>query len=171
MCMATISKPEIAKLLKASKLEMSKLTTPKKFENKVNKIYDTFMETYNKPLVKSIKIQMTWSKSRNWGMNPSAEAYVKYVNGQYAKYSDKINTGSGYDKATQIIKNLMNYSSLRNILHKRIVPEKNYHGINWYNKLHLPSYALNDDQGEFFNFTIKHTISAPAYDEYEIKFK
>lgn len=171
MCMVTISKPEIAKLLKASKLEMSKLTTPKKFENKVNKIYDTFVETYNLPLVKSIKIQMNWTNSKNWGMLPSAEAYVEYVNGKYGKYNDKINTGSGYDKAMSLIQRILNDHAKQNILHKRIIPEKIYPGVRLFSKLHLPIYTLNNDEGKFFNFTIKHTISTPMYDEYEIKFK
>lgn len=169
--MVTISKPEIAKLLKASKYEMAELTTPKKFENRVNKIYDAFMEMYNKPLVKSIKVKMTWHKSRTWGMNPSAEAFVEYVDGHRALYTDRIKGGTGYSKSTALIEKILRDHARQNLLHKRIVPKQEMKGVFWSTKLILPGYELGSASGNFFNFTITQTVSSENYDEYEIKFK
>lgn len=58
--------------------------------------------------VVSINITMEWKKSRIWGMNPSAEAFVRYANGTGERFNSGPISGCGYDKGSTAVANCLN---------------------------------------------------------------
>lgn len=62
-----------------------------------------------------IKISVEWKKSAMWGMNPTAEAWVQFINNEGQTDSMRFNSGSiggcGYDKLSTAIANVLNQSN------------------------------------------------------------
>lgn len=162
---------KVAKWLKSSPYRMAELNTQRKFDNAVKRRYEDLVEIYNRPLVKEMLIKMEWKKNSTYGWNPSAVAFVKYVNGKTGVFEEKAKVSSGgYDKGAHLIDILMNDAAKQNLYHKRLSaykdnPRKGFGGDELY-----PFYDINSKHGKFSFFTINHIVDSSVYDEFLIKF-
>lgn len=89
------------------------------------------IETYKaqRP-VKSMTITVVWNKSRMWGMNPSAEAEVRYHDGSFSRLGPFKCSGCGYDKLSTVVADVFN-AALRYKLFQKIEGEAPY-GMYYY---------------------------------------
>lgn len=62
---------------------------------------------FTMPDVSRIRIDITWKKSRTWGMCPHAEWECWFKDGQY-KHGKTSASGYGYDKHSQVIADVFN---------------------------------------------------------------
>lgn len=58
--------------------------------------------------VKEMTITIEWKRSRTWGMNPHAEAEVRYHDGGFERSAIARASGCGYDKESTVIAELFN---------------------------------------------------------------
>lgn len=87
------------------------------------------MEKSQKP-VKSIKINIEWKKSRMWGYNPHAEAWVSFQDGNSDYISDVTCSGCGYDKESTVIAKIFN-KYLRYALWNKTLEQCKRDDHNW----------------------------------------
>lgn len=167
--MVNITMDKVAKYLKSRPYLMAELNTQRKFDNAVKRRYKDLVEIYNRPLVKEMLIRMTWKKNSTYGRNPSAVAFVKYVNGKTGVFEAKAKVSSGgYDKAIHLIEVLMNDAAVQNLYHKRLSTYKDRKGF--YEDELYPFYDIGSKNGKFSFFTIDHIVNSQVYDEFLIKF-
>ena len=83
--------------------------------------------------VERVRIEIEWKKSRTWGANPHATAYVHYKNHDYEILTATC-SGCGYDKESTVIAQIYNkifkyklYKIQKNAAKKK----KNPYGIYW----------------------------------------
>lgn len=168
--MVQITKNKIAKVFANNSYYTEKYDTPRKFENAVNREYKKLMEIYNTPLVKTITIDINWSRSGH----PSADYFIRYVNGHVSSGRHPSLTGWGYEKRIPMFNNILNAVARQNLFHKRLAV--NRFGDNGY------SYSPEEDiapkydvggriDGKFKYYTIDHVAWSKTYDKYIITFK
>lgn len=170
--MPPITKEAIARDLKLDITRRAKLKTPTQWNNEVNKIYKKYMDIYNTPLVKDMKIKLFWKNSNSYGVIPRAQVNINYANGDFKIFIQKlIRPDLTYNKTIALLQFVLNKYAQQNILHKRLSPNKGYIGIIGYSFADkLPTYYLHTEEGKFYNFTIKKSQISPTQDEYIIKF-
>ena len=168
--MPPITKEAIARdLMKYDKTRRAKLKTVAQWNNEVNKIHKNYMDIYERPLVKDMKVTLSWKNSKSYGKVPHALVIVNYTNGTFKAFIQKLTRPDlAYDKTLSLLQLVLNNYAQQNILHKRLSSNKHYSGIVGYGFAdNLPAYYLHKDEGTFYNFTIKKT---PTKNEYVIKF-
>lgn len=166
--MVQITKNKIAQYLK--KYRSDELNTPRKFENAVNREYETAVEIYSRPLVKQIDVEMNWIKNRTWGWCPKATVYVTYVDRSQDRFDFATVTGYGSSKSNALLTKILNRVALQNLYHKRLSPNAGLREGYYYKSIY-PHYDINRDNGDFAFFSIKHVASTNVYDGYLIKFR
>lgn len=170
--MVQITKNKIAEYFKKYTYYMEKYNTPRKFENAVNKQYDSFMATYNKPLVKRIELNIEWSRNGN----PTGSFLVTYVNGKTIRGTHPRIGGGGFDKRLEMMESILNSVAKQNLYHKRLVASTGYDFSNSGYRYQpdtelLPRYVLGHPEGKYKYFTIEHVAWGQTYDRYVITFK
>lgn len=78
-------------------------------------------------------IDITWKKSRTWGNNPHAVAFVRYDDGKTAKVYGRA-SGCGYDKLSQVVSDVLNRAGIARALHDaaaRSTPESRPYGATF----------------------------------------
>jgi hypothetical protein len=96
------------KEVKAYLIERKQAKIYKEIEKEVNEIKEVF--TAGKLV--SIKISVEWKKSQMWGANPTAEAWMTFINKEGSQDSKYVKTvpvsGCGYDKLSTAVANVLN---------------------------------------------------------------
>jgi len=62
----------------------------------------------NQKQVSEIRINIEWKKSKNWGYNPNAKAFIIFKDGTYEESSIFKCSGFGYDKESTVISYIFN---------------------------------------------------------------
>lgn len=98
----------------------NKYKTDRGFLGYLERINNNYRAMVEQPHPERIEIKIEWVKSRTWGANPHAEAWVKTAGGHYEKYTATA-SGCGYDKLSTVVACIMNdcargllYSKRRN---------------------------------------------------------
>lgn len=136
------------------------------------------------PFVIHLEIEITWKKSRTWGLCPHAEARWKDTEGWH--YDDKAGSasGCGYDKLSQCVADVMNTILTRNLYEKRRkiatkskipggVPygltTSEYHVLPWF----MGAVGINCyyECIEFLGGKMQCVVVSRYYEKYVIDFK
>lgn len=173
--MVQITKNKIAQYFKKHTYYLEKYNTPRKFENAVNREYEKFLQTYNKPLVKTIELDIEYG--RNGNGNPSGEFFVVYENGETKRGEHPRIGGGGFDKRLEMLESVLNGVAKQNLYHRRLTPSTGYNfshsGYRYQPDTELlPRYVLGGaTQGKYKYFTVEHVAWGKTYDRFVIKFK
>ena len=88
-------------------MNKEKLEARRKARAEMNEILRIEAERKQKP-VKSINLNIEWSKSRTWGANPHLQAEVWFQDGTFERSPDFTCSGCGYDKISTVIAEAFN---------------------------------------------------------------
>ena len=77
--------------------------TDKGAYGKVLREYQAGDKLLAKSDIKKLEISVEWSRNRTWGMNPHAEYWCYYVDGEYEHGKTESASGCGYDKLSQVL--------------------------------------------------------------------
>lgn len=85
------------------------LTTRKK-ANRIKKIEAAFSVIEKAAVVTGIEINVDWSKSAMWGMNPTAKIWINTIENKFLPQLIGKASGCGYDKESAAVASALNQS-------------------------------------------------------------
>lgn len=125
----------------------------------LERINNGYRSAIEQPHPERIEIKIEWVKSRIWGANPHAEAWVKTAGGHYAEYTATA-SGCGYDKLSTVVARIMNDCARGLLYSKRRNAKKAPYGV-YFNRW-FPGFdggigiSCYHEIAEFLGGTMKH---------------
>ena len=104
---------------KISQVEFAKYTLKlftKHHDKKAAYKVASVQEAFNAPDLGNIKIVVEWKRSKTWGWNPSVEAAVYDIDGQYIGTYSGYASGCNYDKGSAAIAKALNQFPRKGII-------------------------------------------------------
>lgn len=120
--------PMITKEELKHRRENNEYKTDRGFMGNLEKINTEYTKIASQPHPERIEIKIEWVKSKTWGMNPHAEAWVKTAGGHYEKYTATA-SGCGYDKLSSVVASIMNDCARGLLYSKKRNAKKSPYGI------------------------------------------
>ena len=152
--------------------------------NCLNKFNEESKKKCEAPFILHLEIEITWKKSKTWGLCPHAEARWKDTEGWH--YDEKAGSasGCGYDKLSSCVAEVLNKVLTRNLYEKRRkvatkskipggVPygltTSEYHVQPWF----MGAVGINCyyECIEFLGGKMQCVAVSPLYEKYVIDFK
>lgn len=156
--------------------ESSKLKTERGINNRLKKMNDENKRRAEMPDVKRLEIEIEWSRSRMWGMNPTACVRWETADGKW-HYNDNMAyaSGCGYDKESTVVAACCNKILCGMLWRKQNDEAKAPYGVvfgSW-----LPRFEGGVGMScyraiaEFLGGELEHVASGKSYDKYVFTFK
>ena len=130
----------------------------------------------NKKDVLRVTITIEWKRSRVWGYNPHASAWVKYADGGADRFSGYTCGGCGYDKESTVVSQIFNEVLSGMLYRLRNTKKEKPYGIIL-NKTDFPSFEGGVGMTcyfrivEFLGGKMVATAHGDHFDQYDIEFK
>lgn len=140
----------------------------------------------NQKVIKTLKINIEWKKSRTWGANPMASVEISYLDGTFHRGGSYTCSGYGYDKESTVIAEIFNeylkYTLWNKVdiikankCERSVVPYGIYHWINPDNNLECVDFSSGIGTScyyriaKFIDGEFTNVASGKSFDVYEFK--